>query len=75
MKLWSDSWANGDRIAARFAAGKLEGATGVAFSDNRNPHRVERVAGGGTKSLVLICHDFDAEQARRRQPARPRNPE
>ena len=29
----------------------------MAFSDNRNPHRVERVA-GRTKSLVLICHDY-----------------
>ena len=59
MKLWSDSWANGDRIAARFAAGKLEGATGVAFSDNRNPHLAWNELPAGTKSLVLICHDFD----------------
>ena len=38
MKLWSNSWANGDRIDERYAAGRLEGASGVGFSDNLNPH-------------------------------------
>ena len=38
MKLWSDSWANGDHIAARYAAGKLDAAAGVSFADNLNPH-------------------------------------
>ena len=59
MKLWSDSWANGDRIAARYAAGKLEGSTGVTFADNLNPHLAWSDLPAGTQSLVLICHDFD----------------
>jgi Raf kinase inhibitor-like YbhB/YbcL family protein len=59
MKLWSDSWANGDRIAARFAAGRLDGPSGVAFSGNLNPHLAWSELPGGTRSLALICHDFD----------------
>ena len=59
MKLWSDSWANGDRIAARYAAGQLEGASGVGFAANINPHLAWSEVPAGTQSLVLICHDFD----------------
>jgi Raf kinase inhibitor-like YbhB/YbcL family protein len=59
MKLWSDSWANGDRIGERYAAGRLDGAAGVTFSDNVNPHLAWSEVPAGTKSLVLICHDFD----------------
>lgn len=59
MKLWSDSWINGDRIPARFAAGRLEGASGVGFSDNLNPHLAWSEVPKGTRSLALICHDFD----------------
>ena len=59
MKLWSDSWSNGDRIAARHAAGKLDGASGVSFADNVNPHLAWSELPAGTQSLVLICHDFD----------------
>jgi Raf kinase inhibitor-like YbhB/YbcL family protein len=59
MKLWSNSWANGDRIAARYAAGKLDAAGGVSFSDNLNPHLAWSEVPAATRSLVLICHDFD----------------
>jgi len=59
MKLWSESWANGDRIALRFAAGKLDGEAGVCFSDNFNPHLAWSELPPATESLVLICHDFD----------------
>ncbi len=58
MKLWSDSWVNGERIPARCAAGKLD-AAGVGFSDNLNPHLAWSEAPAGTKSFALICHDFD----------------
>lgn len=58
MKLWSDSWANGERIPARFAAGKIDGAS-VGFSDNLNPHLAWSEVPAGTKSFALICHDFD----------------
>lgn len=59
MKLWSDSWANGDAIPERYAAGKIERAGGVGFSDNLNPHLAWSELPAGTRSLVLICHDFD----------------
>ena len=59
MKLWSDSWANGDRIPQRYAAGKPDGSGGVTFSDNLNPHLEWTEVPAGTQSFALICHDFD----------------
>ena len=59
MKLWSDSWTNGDRIPVRHAAGRPDGAGGVTFSDNLNPHLAWSDVPPGAKSMVLICHDFD----------------
>jgi Raf kinase inhibitor-like YbhB/YbcL family protein len=59
MKLWSDSWTNGDRIPARFAAGQPDGQGGARFSDNLNPHLSWSDLPTGTRSLALICHDFD----------------
>jgi Raf kinase inhibitor-like YbhB/YbcL family protein len=59
MKLWSDSWSNGEAIPARYAAGRIEPAGGVGFSDNLNPHLAWSELPAGTRSLVLICHDFD----------------
>ena len=58
MKLWSDSWTNGDRIPARYAAGKPT-ESGVGFADNANPHLAWSDVPAGTRSLVLVCHDFD----------------
>ena len=59
MKLWSDSWTSGDRIPARYAAGRADGHGGATFSDNLNPHLAWSDLPPGTRSLVLICHDFD----------------
>jgi len=59
MKLWSDSWTNGDRIPPRYAAGRLLADGGVGFSDNLNPHLAWSDVPAGAKSMVLICHDFD----------------
>lgn len=59
MKLTSQSWINGDRIPARFAAGRLADDGSVGFSDNLNPNLAWSELPAGTKSLVLICHDFD----------------
>jgi phosphatidylethanolamine-binding protein (PEBP) family uncharacterized protein len=59
MKLWSDSWANGDRIGERYAAGRLDARGGVTFSDNLNPHLAWNDVPSDARSLVLICHDFD----------------
>jgi Raf kinase inhibitor-like YbhB/YbcL family protein len=59
MRLWSDSWTNGDRIPARYAAGRVDGRGGVEFSDNLNPHLAWSEVPAGAQSMVLICHDFD----------------
>ena len=59
MKLWSDSWTNGERIPTAYAAGKPDGTGGAAFSTNLNPHLAWSDVPGGTRSLALICHDFD----------------
>ena len=59
MKLWSDSWTDGEAIPARYAAGRFDDAGGVTFSDNLNPHLAWSDTPAGTKSLVLICHDYD----------------
>ena len=59
MKLWSDSWTNGDRIGAKYAAGRLDDNDNVGFSDNVNPHLAWSELPAGTKSLALVCHDFD----------------
>ena len=59
MKLWSDSWINGERIPTRYAAGRPDAAAGVSFSDNVSPHLAWSEVPTGTKSFTLICHDFD----------------
>ncbi len=59
MKLWSESWINGERVPAKYAAGRLDAAGGVGFSDNVNPHLAWSEIPAGTRSLALICHDFD----------------
>ncbi len=59
MKLWSDSWTNGDRIPERYAAGRPDGAGRAVFGDNLNPHLAWSDVPAAARSLVLICHDFD----------------
>ena len=59
MKLWSDSWTNGDPIPARYAAGRLDAGKSVEFSDNLSPHFAWSGLPPGTKSLALICCDGD----------------
>ena len=58
MRLWSESWVDGDRIPARCAAGRCVDG-GVGFSDNLNPHLAWSEVPAGTQSFALICHDFD----------------
>ena len=59
MKLWSDSWINGEPIPARYAAGMLDASGAPTFSANLNPHLAWSDVPSGTQSLALICHDFD----------------
>jgi Raf kinase inhibitor-like YbhB/YbcL family protein len=58
MRLWSNSWVDGERIPARYAAGRLLDS-GMGFSDNLNPHFAWSEVPAGTRSFALICHDFD----------------
>jgi Raf kinase inhibitor-like YbhB/YbcL family protein len=59
MRLWSDSFADGDRIPGDYAFAVIDPGHHVRLSTNRNPHLAWREVPAGTKSLVLICHDCD----------------
>lgn len=59
MKLWSQSWNDGQAIPERYAAGRPDPQGGVTFSDNLNPHLAWSGLPSGTQSLALICHDPD----------------
>ena len=54
MKLHSNSFDNGQPIAAEFAAGD-----GNGFAANRNPHLAWSEVPEGTRSFVLLCVDPD----------------
>ncbi len=58
MNLWSDAWNNGEALPERYAAGRLESG-GAGFSDNLSPPLAWSDLPPGTRSLALICHDFD----------------
>lgn len=60
MRLWSNSWINGDPIPARCAATRIDPATGkVVWSANRHPHLAWDEVPAGTLSFALIAQDFD----------------
>jgi Raf kinase inhibitor-like YbhB/YbcL family protein len=59
MRIWSHSWANGERIPARCAASRLDAARRAVASDNRNPHLAWDEVPERTLSFALIAHDFD----------------
>ncbi len=59
MKLWSHSFADGQPIPARYAAGQPDAQSIVTFSDNLSPHLAWSDLPAGTQSLVLVCCDPD----------------
>lgn len=60
MRLWSDSWINGDPIPARCAATCIDPVSGaLAWSGNRHPHLAWDEVPEGTLSFALIAQDFD----------------
>lgn len=59
MRLASESWTSGDIMPSRYAAGRPDGAGRAVFGDNVNPHLAWSDLPAGTRSLALICHDFD----------------
>ncbi|MBX9810899.1 MAG: YbhB/YbcL family Raf kinase inhibitor-like protein [Burkholderiales bacterium] len=59
MKLTSSSFGHNQRIPAEFAFCAPDPKTHVTLSRNRNPQLSWSDLPAGTKSLVLICHDYD----------------
>ncbi|NLC24471.1 MAG: YbhB/YbcL family Raf kinase inhibitor-like protein [Oxalobacter sp.] len=59
MKIWSDSFKDNQAIPPQYAFGLIDPKTHVALSDNRNPHLAWSDVPAGTKSLAIICHDYD----------------
>jgi Raf kinase inhibitor-like YbhB/YbcL family protein len=59
MKLWSDSFKDGETIPGEYAFCVVDPKTHAALSSNRNPHLAWNGLPAGTRSLALICHDRD----------------
>lgn len=59
MKLASQSFGNNQAIPAEFAFCAPDAKTHCTLGPNRNPHLAWSDLPPGTKSLVLICHDYD----------------
>jgi Raf kinase inhibitor-like YbhB/YbcL family protein len=59
MQLTSNSFKEGAAIPGEFAFGVSDPKTHIALSRNRNPHLAWSDAPAMTKSLALICHDYD----------------
>jgi Raf kinase inhibitor-like YbhB/YbcL family protein len=59
MRLWSDSFKDGEAIPVRYAFGKPHPETHVQLSDNVNPHLAWADVPTGTRSFAVICHDVD----------------
>ncbi len=59
MKIWSDSFADGQPIPDRCAFCTPDPNTHVAMSDNLNPHLAWSGVPEGAKSLAILCVDPD----------------
>jgi Raf kinase inhibitor-like YbhB/YbcL family protein len=59
MKLWSDSFKDGETISGEFAFCVIDPKTHVTLSANKNPHLAWSGLPAGTRSLALVCHDVD----------------
>ncbi|MPS29604.1 YbhB/YbcL family Raf kinase inhibitor-like protein [Pigmentiphaga sp.] len=59
MKLWSNSFMDGEPIPMRYAFGKIDPKTQVTLSDNVNPHLAWGDVPAGTQSFAITCHDYD----------------
>jgi Raf kinase inhibitor-like YbhB/YbcL family protein len=64
MRLTSESFKDGEQIPAEFAFAVVDPQNHVALSKNRNPHLKWSDVPKGTKSFVLIVHDFDVPSSR-----------
>lgn len=69
MKLWSDSFANGEPIPAACARRWRNPHGHIAPGDNRPPHLAWDEVPAGTRSFALIAQDFDALHPSHEAPA------
>jgi len=59
MRVWSNSFTDGQPMPSRYAFCKIDPKTRVALADNMNPHLAWSDLPAGTQSLAVICHDPD----------------
>lgn len=59
MKLASNSFKDGSRIPGDYAFAVIDPVHHVKLSANRNPHLAWSDAPAGTRSFVVMCHDYD----------------
>jgi Raf kinase inhibitor-like YbhB/YbcL family protein len=59
MKFWSESFKDGSFIPSEYAFCRIDPATHVTLSSNKNPHFAWSDVPGNAKSLVLMCVDID----------------
>jgi phosphatidylethanolamine-binding protein (PEBP) family uncharacterized protein len=59
MKIWSDSFIEGDMIPPRCAFAEMNPGTHIKLSSNRSPHIAWDDVPAGTQSLALLVHDLD----------------
>lgn len=59
MKLWSESFKDGEAIPGDNAFAIIDPKSHIRLSANRNPHLAWSDAPAGTKSFALICVDPD----------------
>lgn len=60
MQLSTTSFDDGGRIPAKYALAEAHPETRVTFAGNVNPALSWSEVPDGTRSFVLICHDYDA---------------
>ncbi|MBX3590940.1 MAG: YbhB/YbcL family Raf kinase inhibitor-like protein [Burkholderiaceae bacterium] len=59
MRLFSESFADGQPLAPEFAFCRIDPKSHVTLSSNRNPQLSWSGAPVGTRSFAIICHDPD----------------
>ena len=59
MQLYSNNFADRERIPPKYAFSKPDPDQGVTFSENVNPHLIWVDHPVATRSFALICHDPD----------------
>jgi hypothetical protein len=59
MKIRSSSFADGGTIPGEFAFAVPHPESRIQLSSNRNPHLAWSDAPPGTRSFVVVCHDYD----------------